>query len=818
MEFDRRWRGPRRPLLLVIGSLTTAIAQCPSGQHSYVGGGPYGCSPCSSGATFTLPTASCVPATAPTDTAFYLSGTSDEGIAAFYSQGATQSFVADHLGAYNGAVNIQSGSYSMPTGSPSQRDGSLLPGIGSDYSMSAWVNCQAAAQPGPMSVVLDWGYSSSISLGDASPHSNVLAVGAAGNNLASGDVVVTTLAGGAAVGAIDGTGTDARFTSPSAVAVSATSGVVAVADSNFIRLITPLGVVSTLAGSSVSGSADGAGTAAQFQMKAGVYQNGMTLPPPIGLAFDDTNNNLVFADRGNHLIRLISPSGLVSTLAGNFTYSYYPTSYGPNYNPVGGYADGTGTNAQFNGPTGIALLPSGTAVVADSYNGRIRLVSPSGVVSTLAGCGTGCNGGFADGTGTAASFDMPCGVAVRSAGSQIAVMDQNNNILRLVSYPDGRVSTVALIFNAPSGVAALQSMGALIVADTGSSAIRLVSNLPGGRMSALAGVPGSPGSSLADGAGNVALFSGPLGVAVGALSNLVAVADAGTNSVRLIALPVIPPVCDGSWHHVATTYSQSAQLSLSAFVDGALWVQQAQQYTSTGQVFLSVGGQTGTNVNNFIGAMSDIRLYTRALSTTEIVLLRYVGMIQPTMSPLPSSSTSLSPSPSPLVTMPCSGSTYSYGSGACSPCAAGATFVSVVAGCMPSTGPTDTAFYLSGTQTEGLAAFPPPPLFAPAFVSDHLGAPSGALYLPPGPYQVIQLEGSYAPSTIPSDNTFSFSASAWVNFPPVLGQFSAIYWGNGNLGSSYSIVSGDAIALVVNSVGASSSASYLPACNGLQVR
>ena len=274
--------------------------------------------------------------------------------------------------------------------------------------------------------------------------------------------VVTTLAGSViydaygqpAAGYADGTGAAAQFGGPQGVTVDS-SGAVYVADSsnNRIRKISPAGVVTTLAGSGVAGYADGTGAAAQFS-----YPEGVAV---------DSSGAVYVADSGNNRIRKISPAGVVTTLAGS---------------GVTGYADGTGAAAQFSNPDAVAVDSSGAVYVAEYYNNRIRKISPAGVVTTLAGSAVA---GYADGTGAAAQFSGPQGVAVDASGT-VYIGDGDNNRIRKIS-PAGVVTTLAgsgaygsadgtgtaAQFRGPIGVA-VDASGAVYVADINNNLIRKI--------------------------------------------------------------------------------------------------------------------------------------------------------------------------------------------------------------------------------------------------------------------------------------------------------------------------------------------------------
>ncbi len=384
--------------------------------------------------------------------------------------------------------------------------------------------------------------------------------------IASG--TVSTLAGIAqAFGSNDSTTQSAAsFLSPIGLAVDGAGGIYAADTGNHtIRKITPAGLVRTLAGAAaLQGGADGAG-ATHFEPPppdpdplvpappcanpaAGVVHPSICYGPtffnPSGIAAD-LSGNVYVADKGNRSVRIVSADGTVSTvpltgggfdpqarpegiavdLAGNIYVSDLGgaifrvelplpgaatrdiTTLAGTLGVVGS-ADGPGATATFNAPAGIATDAAGNVYVADSGSATIRKVTPAGVVSTLAGTASTIAAstiGSLDGTGAAAQFAQPTGVATDSAGN-VYVVDRANHNVRKVS-PAGVVTTLAghslapgsangvgagATFNQPRGIA-LDGAGNIYIADTGNYTIRAIT--PGGAVSTIAGTPGRRGFS-----------------------------------------------------------------------------------------------------------------------------------------------------------------------------------------------------------------------------------------------------------------------------------------------------------------------------------
>ena len=323
--------------------------------------------------------------------------------------------------------------------------------------------------------------------------------------------VVSTLAGSGSSGSTNATGTSASFNKPQVVVVDANGNVyVSEYSGNKIRKITPEGVVTTFAGSSSSGTSNGTGTAARFSR-------------PNGLAID-ASRNIYVADEWNHRIRKITPVGVVTTFAGS--------SSGSN--------NGTGTAAQFNYPSGVAVDGSGNIFVCDRSNHLIRKITSAGVVTTFAGSGSSGNG---NGTGTAATFANPTGIAI-DANDNLYITEYSNHSVRKITSagvvttlagPVGSTGTWGTInatgtsarFNYPYHIV-IDSHGNIIVTELNGQRLRKITTA-----GVVTSYVGSTTSGSTNAVGTSARFSSPTGLGIDSDDNIF-IADFNNHLVRKV--------------------------------------------------------------------------------------------------------------------------------------------------------------------------------------------------------------------------------------------------------------------------------------------
>ena len=250
--------------------------------------------------------------------------------------------------------------------------------------------------------------------------------------------VISTVAGNGTVGSLGdgGPATLAKLAAPRDIAVDS-SGNLFIADeaNNRIRKVSPNGIISTVAGNGTEGFSGDGGPATLAELSG-----------PYGIAVDPSGN-LFIGDAGNNLIRKVSASGIISTVAGNGSSTFSGDG-------------GPAISAGFNGLFGfdLALDASGNLLICENFSGRIRQVSTGGTVTTLAG-GGGYSGAEGDGgPATAATFSYPDGIALDASGNLFIADEGDNRIREVIAYPIA-ASLLAQQANAGSSTAAGFSRG-----------------------------------------------------------------------------------------------------------------------------------------------------------------------------------------------------------------------------------------------------------------------------------------------------------------------------------------------------------------------
>ena len=383
----------------------------------------------------------------------------------------------------------------------------------------------------------------------------------------------TTYAGvPGATGTQDGTGAAARFDSPNSVIVDGDGNLLVTDSGNGrIRRIGTDAAVTTIASGFLG---------------------------PVGIAMDG-NGNLYVADNSNQVINKIATGGVVTILAGAAG--------------IRGNTDGTGADARFHYPRGVAVDGSGNIFVTDGYYGStIRRITSEGVVTTYAGSAVAGSDGSVDGPVGSARFRSPNGIAFDVPGN-LFVADMGNDTVRRITTLDV-VSTIAgtarsqgsadgtgsaALFTLPRGVA-VDASGNLFVADTLNSTIRRIT--PAGAVTTIGGSAGMHG--YVDGEGNAARFTAPVGVAVDADGNLF-ITDGGNSTIRKGTPPasIVVPTLDVDASITATKYD--------ALTDGLL-------------VIRYLFGLTGTSLTT--GALG-----TSATRTDPAAIMAYLDDVRPAL-------------------------------------------------------------------------------------------------------------------------------------------------------------------------------------------
>ena len=354
--------------------------------------------------------------------------------------------------------------------------------------------------------------------------------------------------------------TSSYLNQPRGVAVDAAGNIYIVdRDNNRVRKVGPSGIITTVAGNELRGFSGDGGPA-----------TGALLNLPYGGVALDSSGNLYIADSDNNRVRKVSPTGIISTVAGN------GGSWG--FSGDGGPA----TSASLAQPWAVALDAAGNLYIADRWNHRIRRVSAAGIITTVAG--NGVQGFSGDGgPATSASLNWPAGLAADALGN-LYIGDSNNRIRRV--SPAGVISTVAgdgvCRFSGDGGPAtaaslceaggvAVDSTGSLLIADNNNRRVRRV-----GLDGIITTVAGS-GSSGYSGDGGISIgasLNTPYAVALDSAGNLY-IADTGNDRIRkVLATPPafsLAPARLSFSAPAGTPVVAAQQIATSSPITGLVW-------------------------------------------------------------------------------------------------------------------------------------------------------------------------------------------------------------------------------------------------------
>ena len=401
---------------------------------------------------------------------------------------------------------------------------------------------------------------------------------------------------GSTSGYVEGTGTAALFNRPYGIAIDGGSAVVVTdQNNNRVRKIYSDNSTGFWAGSATSGTIiNGTGAAARFNSLTGVARDGF--------------NNAYVCDSGNHAIRKITSTGVVTTFAGGTL----------------GTADGTGTAAQFQNPQGLAIDASGNLYVSDTNNHRIRKITPAGVVTTLAGS----TDGFANGTGTAAQFSYPFGIAVDASGN--VFVGENCRIRKItpagvvttfagstIGYLDGN-GTAAQFNNGILGIT-IGSSGDLYVADSYNYRIRKITSA--GVVTTYAGL-GYSGTT--DGDVSVATFNVITGITIENTTKTLYIVDHFNNRIRAIAPSLKPDILSPTVTPNLNSATVNYSLNAKNFTTTSVVKYGLTSSNLTNQVTgVSASGTSNVNGNVVLPSLNPCTTYYYQIEATNSVGTSY---------------------------------------------------------------------------------------------------------------------------------------------------------------------------------------------------